>query len=135
MGNQLEAANLLQLQYTRTPHYASSLLYAYGKVIVDCKIAQLLPNAISALEEAQRCSVSLRVHNCFAYIAKAFNLMQRFPLYVSMHVTNYQMGAQQLSYRVGETRTGKKHVMVEEMASSSDAHMFEIISAVQSLAL
>ena len=31
---QLEALNLLQLQYTRTPHYAPSLLYAYGKTIV-----------------------------------------------------------------------------------------------------
>ena len=45
------------------------------------------------------------------------------------------MGAQQLSYRVGETKTGKKQVMVDELSSSSDALMFEIISTVQSLAL
>ena len=75
INSHLEAVSILQLQYTRTPHYASSLLFAYAKAIIDCQIVQLLPNAISALEEAQRCSVSLRAHNCFAFMARAFEQM------------------------------------------------------------
>ena len=43
---------MLQLQHTRTPHYAASVLYAYGKTIVKCELRPLLCNAISALEEA-----------------------------------------------------------------------------------
>ena len=53
MGKQpqtcLDAASLLQVQYTRTPHYASALLYAYGRTIIDSKLTLMLPNAISAL--------------------------------------------------------------------------------------
>lgn len=51
-ADHLEACKLLQLQHTRTPHYAASVLYAYGKTIVKCELRPLLGNAISALEEA-----------------------------------------------------------------------------------
>ena len=75
-ADHLEACKLLQLQHTRTPHYAASVLYAYGKTVIKCELRPLLSNAISALEEAQRCSTSLRVQNCYAYIAQAYHLMQ-----------------------------------------------------------
>ena len=137
--SQFEALNMLQMQYTRTPHFASSLLYAYGKTIIDCKLRELIPNAISALEEAQRISVSLRVHSCFAYISKAFQLMQKFPVYAYMHALSFQAGSQQLTYRVGDTLPSKKQTMVQEILSLYEMEtetraMYDIIQAVKSMA-
>jgi len=114
-NDQLEAAQLLQLQHTRTPHYAASLLYAYGKTIVKCNMQDLLPNAISALEEAQQCSTSLRTHNCFAYVAKAYQLLSAFPRHACLFALQYQGGCAQLTSLVGKQKPSKKETMVAEI--------------------
>lgn len=111
-----EAARLLQLQYTKTPHYASSILYNYGKTIVNAGRVELLANAISALEEVQRCSVQLRMKNASFYIAKAFSILsdQQKP-FACLHAIQYQEGYKQLSYRVGETTPTEKENFISNV--------------------
>jgi len=73
-GNYSEAVNTILLQYAKSPHYGSALLYQYGKyaVMSQSNDKLLLESAIGALEEVQRCSVNKRKVNSMFYIAQAY---------------------------------------------------------------
>lgn len=52
-GETLKAFSLLQLEYSKAPHY-TSLLYLYGKYAVTSGLTEFYGSAIGALEECLR---------------------------------------------------------------------------------
>ena len=55
---------LLQLEYSRAPHY-TSLLYLYGKYVVLSATQEFMGSGIGALEECLRSCVTFRHANIY----------------------------------------------------------------------
>lgn len=56
----IEGVSVLQVEFTRTPHFGGSLLYAYGKCVVKSGVRALVASAIDALVEVVHCGVQPR---------------------------------------------------------------------------
>ena len=52
-GDSMRAFSLLQLEYSKAPHY-TSLLYLYGKYAVTSEMKEFFGSAIGALDECLR---------------------------------------------------------------------------------
>jgi hypothetical protein len=64
----------LQLQYSESPQF-SVFLYIYGKQIIKKNERQYFGSAIGALQEVQRCCVTIRVQNALFYQGKAYEML------------------------------------------------------------
>lgn len=70
-GKIQKALFVLQEQYVQTPHYIS-LLYLYGKYIINSKTKEMYSTAIGALSEVVRHGVNKRQLNAIFYIGRAY---------------------------------------------------------------
>ena len=120
----IEGLGLLQIEYTRTPHFCGSLLYAYGKCVVKSKVAELVPSAIDALREVVHCAVFPRKAAAHFYLAKA-HLLQDDMLSATVHFKLFAAKTNQLTRRVGPTTHSDKLSQAKQffLQSSTPSHI------------